>query len=97
MLIDEHTSGCPAGPVRAECPVQCLRGVLSGSAFIPLSRAYMASFEPPRTVGEVVRLHQQGKLSEIRGLGPRRIGEIELCLILAGLVTGQPSRRRYAL
>jgi len=84
----------PAEPVRADCPVQCLRGVLSASAFIPLSRACMASFEPPRAVGDVLRLHQQEKLSEIRGLGPRRIGEIELCLILAGLISEQPIGRR---
>jgi len=48
-------------------------------------------------VREVVRLHQQGKLSEIRDLGPRRIGEIEMCLVLAGLVTDQPSPHRHAL
>ncbi len=90
-------SGCPAGPVKADCPVQCLRGVLSGGAYVPLNRAYRASFEPPRTVREVVRLHQQGKLSEIRDLGPRRIGEIEMCLVLAGLVTDQPSPHRHAL
>lgn len=97
MLIDDHLSGCHAGPLKADCPVACLRGVLSASAFVPLSRAYMASYEPPRTVGEVARLCQQGKLSEIRGLGPRRIGEIELCLIVAGLVSGQPSGRHQAL
>ncbi|HEY5987465.1 MAG TPA: hypothetical protein VIV12_13990 [Streptosporangiaceae bacterium] len=56
----------------------------------------MASFEPPRTVGDVVRLHQHGKLSEIRGLGPRRIGEIELCLLLAGLITSRPGQDRHA-
>ena len=89
MLIDAHMSGCHAEPVKADCPVACLRGVLSAKAFIPLRRASMASYEPPRTVGEVAQLHQQGKLSEVRGLGPRRIGEIELCLILAGLVSGQ--------
>jgi hypothetical protein len=60
MLIDEHLSGCQNGPVKADCPVECLRGVLSASAFIPLSRAFMASFEPPRTVGEVAQLHQRG-------------------------------------
>ncbi len=88
MPGDEHMPTCRADPVRADCPVGCLRAILSAHAFIPLSWAYMASYEPPRTVGEVARLHREGKLSEIRGLGPRRIGEIELCLILAGLASG---------
>ncbi len=77
--------------------MSCLRSVLSAKAFEPLRRAYVASSEPPRTVGDVVQLHQQGRLSEIRGLGPRRIGEIEICLVMAGLFTGQPTGHRHAL
>jgi hypothetical protein len=74
--------------LRADCPMICLKGILSGQAFRPLERAYMAPFDPPHTVGEVAELYRQGRLSEIRGLGRRRIGEIEVCLALAGLVHG---------
>jgi hypothetical protein len=97
MLIDEHMTGCQTGPIKADCPVECLRGVLSAKAFMPLSRAFMAAAEPPRTVGEAARLCEQGKLAEIRGLGPRRIGEIQLCLIVAGLISGESSKRHQAL
>jgi len=97
MPGDDHASGCDADPVRADCPVGCLRAVLSAGAFIPLRGAYMASFEPPRTAGDVAQLCHQGMLTEIRGLGPRRIGEIEMCLVLAGLLTGQPGGHRHAL
>ena len=94
---DDHTNGCHADPVRADCPVEYLASLLSAKAFNPLHRAYLAPGGPPRTVGDVARLHQQGLLPEIRGLGPRRIGEIEICLILAGLVTGQPTGHRHQL
>lgn len=94
---DDHARGCDTDPVQADCPVGCLAAVLSAKAFAPLRRAYMAPYEPPRTVGDVVQLLQQGRLAEIRGLGPRRIGEIEMCLVLAGLFTGQPSGHRHEL
>lgn len=97
MPGDDHISNCRADPVRADCPVSCLAAFLSAKAFIPLHRAYLASYEPPRTVGDVAQLLQQGKLAEIRGLGLRRIGEIELCLTLAGLLTGQPTGHQHAL
>jgi hypothetical protein len=94
---DDHTSNCWADPVRADCPVGCLAAFLSAKAFIPLHRAYWASYEPPRTVGDVAQLLQEGKLAQIRGLGPRRIGEIQLCLTLAGLLTCRPAGHRHAL
>lgn len=94
---DDHTNGCRPDPVRAGCPVECLAFVLSAKAFNPLHRAYLASCGPPRTVGDVALPCQRGLLPEIRGLGPRRIGEIEMCLVLAGLVTGQPTGHRHQL
>jgi hypothetical protein len=39
---------------------------------------------PPESVGDVLDLHGRGQLSEIIGLGPRRISEIETALIFAG-------------
>ena len=72
--------------ITLECPIDCLKAVLSARAFNPLARAYHAPFDPPRTVGDVVRLYEQRRLGEVWNLGPRRIGEIEVALVFAGLV-----------
>ncbi len=69
------------GPIEPGCPVGCLQTVVSLMAFNRLAWAY----DPPRTVGDVVELCQQGKLGEIRSLGPRRISEIQAALVFAGL------------
>lgn len=69
------------------CPVDCLRSVLSGMAFNPLARGYGAPSGPPRTVGDVVELYRRRQLSQISDLGPRRIAEIEVSLVYAGLIT----------
>jgi hypothetical protein len=94
--LAEHLSDGHADPITAECPVRCLRAVVSAQAFAPLRLACLVWSDPPRTVGDVAQLHQQGRLLQIRNLGPRRIGEIEMCLILAGLLTGQPTGHRHA-
>jgi hypothetical protein len=73
------------GPVTPECPVECLLFVLSLNSFNPLTRAYDAPFDPPRTVGDVVDLYTRHQLRMICGLGPRRTSEIEAALVLAGL------------
>jgi hypothetical protein len=73
------------GPVTPVCPVECLLTVLSLNSFNPLTRADGAPFGEPCTVGDVVQLHTQRQLRKIRGLGPRRISEIEAALVLAGL------------
>lgn len=91
-----------AHTITLDCPIDCLKAVLSGKAFNPLARAYQAPFDPPRTVGDVVELYQRSRLGNIVGLGPRRIGQIELALVLAGLAGGhghparcrRPPRRR---
>jgi hypothetical protein len=57
----------------------------------PLARAYDAPFDPPRTVGDVLGLYLDGKLREIRGLGRRRISEIQAALVLAGLDVTRPA------
>jgi hypothetical protein len=81
------------GPVRSDCPVECLLTVLSIMSFNRLARAEDAPFDPPRTVGEVMDLYSRHQFREIRGLGPRRISEIEAALVLAGLdlTSHQPS------
>jgi hypothetical protein len=85
------------GPVSPDCPVECLLTVLSLTSFNPLTRACDAPSGPPRTVGDVMDLYTRRQLRTIRGLGPRRISEIEAALVLAGLdLTGhqqQPANR----
>ena len=81
------------GPVTPGCPVECLLTVLSLNSFNPLARADSAPFGEPCTVGDVVRLYARRQLRKIRGLGPRRISEIEAALVLAGLdLTGHQER-----
>jgi hypothetical protein len=59
---------------------------MSRATFNPLARAYGGPFDPPTTAGQVAELLRQGRLGQAAGLGPRRLGEIEACLVLAGLV-----------
>jgi hypothetical protein len=73
--------------ITLECSIDCLRAILSGVAFNPLARASSASFDSPDSVADVVKLVREGKLDGIYGLGPRRIGEIEVALVFAGLVS----------
>ena len=82
------------GPVTRRCPVECLLTVLSLNSFNRLARADDAPFDEPCTVGDVMELYARGQLRKIRGLGPRRISEIEAALVLAGLdLTGRQERR----
>jgi hypothetical protein len=73
------------GAISPDCPVECLRVVLSLATFNALARAYDAPFDPPGTVGDVIELYTSGRLPEIRGLGRRRMSEIEAILVFAGL------------
>lgn len=82
------------GPIRTDCPVDCLQAVLSLMSFNPLARAYDAPFDPPRTVGDVVELHAHRQLRKIRGLGTRRMSEIEAALVFAGLDITVPARQQ---
>ena len=79
--------------ITADCPVECLRGVISGQVLNRLARADgrgvpVAPGGPPATVGDVVRRYREGRLGEIAGLGPRGISEIEAGLVFAGLLLG---------
>lgn len=80
VTVTQHT-----GPVLACCPVDCLRLVIRGAAFNVLARAYDAPFDSPQTAGDVVGLYEQGRLGEIRGLGPRLLARITAGLAEAGL------------
>jgi hypothetical protein len=84
------------GPVTRDCPVECLLTVLSMNSFNALTRADGAPFAEPRTVGDVVDLYTRRRLRQIRGLGPRRISEIEAALVLAGLNLADHHKRPRA-
>jgi len=81
-----HACTCGAHAITRACPVGCLAAVLSAKAFNPLARACDKRSGPDATVGHVVDLYLQHQLSGIDGLGPRRIGEIEVSLVFAGLI-----------
>lgn len=77
--------------VTADCPVECLRGVISGQVLNRLARADgrgvpVAPGGPPATVGDVARRYREGRLGEIAGLGPRGISQIVAGLVSAGLL-----------
>jgi hypothetical protein len=95
LLLTAPRSGVPHhGPVTPACPVECLLTVLSLNSFNPLTRADDAPFGEPRTVGDVVDLYTRRQLRKIRGVGPRRVSEIEAALVLAGLnLAGHQQRR----
>ncbi len=67
------------------CPIECLKLVLSARAYNPLTQACGASFDRPDTVADVITLLRTRQLDQIWGLGPRRIGEIEVALVFVGL------------
>lgn len=92
MPRSPHVATGHAGLIIPDCPIDCLQTVLSGAAFNHLARCYDAPFDQPRTVGDVVELYQRGRLGAIRGLGSRRIGEIQASLIFAGLVLSDRPR-----
>jgi hypothetical protein len=77
--------------ITPECPVECLRSVISGRVLNRLARADgrgvpVAPGGPPASVGDVVRRYREGRLGEIAGLGPRGVSEIEAGLVFAGLI-----------
>ncbi|WP_286988472.1 hypothetical protein [Thermomonospora sp. CIF 1] len=45
-------------------------------------------------MGEVLRLWENDELQNVRGLGPRRIGEITTALVAAGFVLTPHGRGR---
>jgi hypothetical protein len=87
--MHEVPANDPHGPhaITLECPVDCLKAVLSLQTLNPLARAYEAPFDPPETVGDVLKLYREHQLGQITGLGRRRIGEIEVGLVFAGFTS----------
>jgi len=72
--------------ITAGCPLDCLAPQLSAMAFGPLRHELPWLLKRPVTVGDVVQMYLRRQLKHVRHLGPRRIGEIELVLTLAGLI-----------
>lgn len=77
-------AGCCADGLTDACPVDCLGAVLCTVTFHALVRAERAPFDVPATVGQVVDLWRAGRLRLIAGLGKRRLGEIEVALVVNG-------------
>jgi hypothetical protein len=94
-----HSAACrPEHPVTADCPVDCLAQLLPARVFGRLARAEGRHGEPvascgaPATVGDVVRLHCQGQLGEIGGLGQLSVREIGTSLVSHGLLAAAVDR-----
>jgi hypothetical protein len=88
-LAEDHLPAhCCRHVFTAGCPIDCLQAVLGTATFHALARAERAPFDPPATVGQVLELLRAGRLGLAGDLGPRRLGEIQAGLVLAGLVVG---------
>lgn len=83
-MSDHLPAHCCCHVFTPACPIDCLRVVLGTAAFHALARADRAPFARPTTVGQVLNLWRAGRLGLAAGLGPRRLGEIEVGLVLAG-------------
>jgi hypothetical protein len=65
-----------------DCPISCLEGLLSPRAYVPLSR------DPGlKTIKDVMVLHQNGELDDIRNIGELRAREIHAILASIETVT----------
>jgi hypothetical protein len=84
-MSDHLPAHCCCHVFTIACPIDCLEVVLSTATFHTLVRAEYAPFDPPATVGQVLKMLRAGRLGQVCGLGPRRLGEIRASLVLAGL------------
>ena len=70
-----------------ECPISCLEGLLSPNAYVPLDR------DPSvKTIKDVIMLHRNGELRNIRNIGELRFKEIKV--VLAAINTDAESGTR---
>jgi len=77
---------CGDHQLTAGCPLDCLASRLSAQAYQPLRRELPWLLRRPVTVGDVTDMYLRSQLRHVRYLGRRRIGEIAVVLILAGLL-----------
>ncbi len=78
----------------ADCPLSCLEYQLPAKVFNTLRRHLREAHAGHPTVGHVIDLHQQGLLSDIRGLGVGGIEVITSFLQAAGLAPANRDRAR---
>jgi hypothetical protein len=83
-MSDHLPAHCCCHVFTPACPVDCLGVILGTATFHALARAERAPFARPATVGQVLDLWRAGRLGLAAGIGPRRLGEIEAGLVLAG-------------
>src|SRR5579864_9356814 len=83
-----HRGHCD--PIMESCPAECLASVVSMMALNRVLRGYADRSYTPQTIGDVVRLAREGKLTSqnFEGLGSRRAAEIETGLVFAGFAVG---------
>ena len=93
-MSDHIPARCCRHVFTPACPIDCLQAVLTMATFNTLARAETPLFDLPATVGQVIALLRQKRLSQAAGLGPRRLGEIQAGLVLAGLVIGDSDAKK---
>jgi transposase len=71
-----------AVPIRPDCPVACLAGVLSRRVFSRIREAR----PDPQTVGDVIALYLDQRLDRVPNLGLKGMAEIDAVLVGAGLL-----------
>jgi hypothetical protein len=72
-------TGCGA-PLLPGCPVWCMVLFLPAMAWHPLRDGLPSRTPATAAVAEIIRMHEQGDLTKMRGLGPRRLTAIQQCL-----------------
>ena len=91
--LDDPARTIPESPAPVhthvrDCPVTCLKALLSPVSFGLLRSecAYICGDQEP-SIGHAVRLYERGQLATVRYIGPRRLADIESCLASLGLIT----------
>jgi len=86
-MTDQPAAIMAGMPLKRECPLTCLKPLLSGMVYNTLSRELAGNGrDAAPTVGDAADLHINGKLADIPNIGPARISAVETCLRSAGLI-----------
>ncbi len=93
-MSDHLPARCCRHVFTPACPIDCLQAVLSMATFNTPTRTEGAPFDPPPNIGQVIALLQHKRLSHAAGLGPRRLGEIQAGLVLAGPDIGDSDEKK---
>ncbi len=76
----------------ADCPLQCLASVLPRVIYAALETGLG---NPAATVGDVVALCEQGKLTELPNISYGRLGRIRFYLLVLGLLEPEYGESRW--